>query len=283
MEFRLQRGAAVAAHQRTQDIVEQDTWMLSPMGHYFHTHFLFCYRASSTCICHVPKSYGGECWKLNDTVVILNLIDIYRWFCLSIHKQTCMRHVFYCPINGTVPRAHNGTFSKSCFRISRGLWVGGNRSVVVKSFNQVNKPWVNKNAWYNIVTFSTMGDDTRCNCLGRRVTQLCRVIMNYAFNASAVFNENFLREPELIKEYNQIFEEQLNRGSVEKIPWRNQTRKKAKCTLPTSPRCHPKRPWDNLAEDRVWWISKATWAYFFFEWLSPDWGKLHSSVIQHAD
>ena len=93
----------------------------------------------------------------------------------------------------------------------------------------------------------------------------------------------FLREPELIKEYNQIFEEQLNRGSVEKIPWRNQTRKKAKCTLPTSPRCHPKRPWDNLAEDRVWWISKATWAYFFFEWLSPDWGNFHSSVIQHAD
>ena len=41
------------------------------------------------------------------------------------------------------------------FRISRELWVGVNRSVVVKSSNQVNKSWVNKEAQYSFFTFST--------------------------------------------------------------------------------------------------------------------------------
>ena len=43
-----------------------------------------------------------------------------------------------------------------CFlRISRELWVGVNRSVAVKSLNRVNKPWVNKEAWYSFFAFST--------------------------------------------------------------------------------------------------------------------------------
>ena len=37
---------------------------------------------------------------------------------------------------------------------SNKLWVGVNRSVVVKSLNQVNKLWVNKEAWNSSFTFS---------------------------------------------------------------------------------------------------------------------------------
>ena len=51
-----------------------------------------------------------------------------------------MQHVFYRPTDGTVPRVYNGTFRVCFLRISRELGVGVNRSVVVKSFNQVNKP-----------------------------------------------------------------------------------------------------------------------------------------------
>ena len=39
---------------------------------------------------------------------------------------------------------------------SNKLWVGVNRSVVVKSLNQVNKLWVNKEAWYSSFMFSTV-------------------------------------------------------------------------------------------------------------------------------
>ena len=62
-------------------------------------------------------------------------------------KQTCMRHVFYRPILTT------GRFSVSSFRICRELWVRVYRSVVIKSLNQVNKPWLNKGAWY-LLAFS---------------------------------------------------------------------------------------------------------------------------------
>ena len=68
MEFRPRRDAAVAARQRIEDIVEQDTWMLLAKKHYFHTYFLFCYRVSFICICLVPKSYGesvGNCTIVN--------------------------------------------------------------------------------------------------------------------------------------------------------------------------------------------------------------------------
>ena len=41
------------------------------------------------------------------------------------------------------------------FRINRELWVGVNRNVVIKSSNQVNKSWVNREAWYSSFTFST--------------------------------------------------------------------------------------------------------------------------------
>ena len=61
------------------------------------------------------------CWKLYDTLIILNLIDTYKLFRLSTHNQTnmyaAMRHVFYHPIYGTVPRANNRTFM-CFFRIS---------------------------------------------------------------------------------------------------------------------------------------------------------------------
>ena len=43
-----------------------------------------------------------------------------------------------------------------CFlRISRELWVGVNRSEVAKLLNQGNKSWVDKEAWYSSLTFST--------------------------------------------------------------------------------------------------------------------------------
>ena len=70
VEFRPRRDAAVAALQRLHDIVERDTRILLPKEHYFHTYFFLCYSVSSTCICLVPKSYGGECWKLYDTLIV---------------------------------------------------------------------------------------------------------------------------------------------------------------------------------------------------------------------
>ena len=69
---------------------------------------------------------------------------------LYITKQACMRHVFYRPIYGTVPRAYNGTL---CVFLSNKRRV--NWSVVVKSSNQVNKSWIYKEAWYSFFTFST--------------------------------------------------------------------------------------------------------------------------------
>ena len=103
VEFRPRRDAVVVARQRIQDTVEQDTWMLLPKEHYIHTYFLFCYRVCSTCICLVSKSYGGECWKLYDMLIIPKLIDIYKWFRLPIHNQTNMYaarvsspHIWHC-------------------------------------------------------------------------------------------------------------------------------------------------------------------------------------------
>ena len=61
-----------------------------------------------------------------------------------------MRHVFYRPIYGTVPRAYYGMFCVCFLRISRELWVAVNRSVVVKLSNQVNTSWVNKEAWCSL-------------------------------------------------------------------------------------------------------------------------------------
>ena len=53
------------------------------------------------------------------------LIDIKKWFRLSIHNQTtCMRHVFYRLIYGTVPRAYNGTLSV-CFLSNKPRVVSG--------------------------------------------------------------------------------------------------------------------------------------------------------------
>ena len=54
---------------------------------------------------------------------------------LYITKQTCMQHVFYHPIYGTVPRAYNGTLS--VFPSNKPRVVSGNqpkcRSKIVES------------------------------------------------------------------------------------------------------------------------------------------------------
>ena len=78
-----------------------------------------------------------------------------NFVCLYITKQTCMRHVFYRPMYASVPRTYNGMLNRRFLRISRELRVGVNRSVVAKSFNQVNNSRVNKEAWYSFSTFST--------------------------------------------------------------------------------------------------------------------------------
>ena len=78
-------------------------------------------------------------------------------------KQTCMRHVFYRPILTT------GRFSVSSFRICRELWVGVYRSVVIKSLNQVNKPWPNKEAWY-LLAFSRFRQAETSICEKKNVT-----------------------------------------------------------------------------------------------------------------
>ena len=86
----------------------------------------------------INQDTKGDCWKMCDTLIILYLIDIYKWSrYLYIIKRACLRHVFCRLIYGTVPRAYNGTLSECFFRISRELWVGVNRSVVVKS-------WINR-------------------------------------------------------------------------------------------------------------------------------------------
>ena len=58
---------------------------------------------------------------------------------LHIIKHTCMWHVFYRSIHGTVARTYNGTFNVCPLGISRELCEGVNRSVVVGSLNQGNK------------------------------------------------------------------------------------------------------------------------------------------------
>ena len=67
-------------------------------------------------------------------------------FILYITKQTCMPHMFYRPIYGTVPHPYNGTLSVCFLWMSWELWVGVNQNIVVKSLNQVNKLWVNREA-----------------------------------------------------------------------------------------------------------------------------------------
>ena len=76
-----------------------------------------------------------------------------------------MRHVFYRPIYGTVPRAYYGMFCVCFLRISRELWVGVNRSVVVKLSNQVNTSWVNKEAWYSLFHVFVKGKYEKCSWL----------------------------------------------------------------------------------------------------------------------
>ena len=62
-----------------------------------------------------------------------------------------------------------GRWACVSFLTSRELWVGVNWS---KSLNQVNKPWLNKEAWYSFFTFSTqwrpcqdsVGNHGQTNC-----------------------------------------------------------------------------------------------------------------------
>ena len=73
---------------------------------------------------------------------------------LSIHNQTSIYAArVLSPIYGTVPCVYNRTLSVCFFRICREFW-GVNRSVVVKSLNQVNKSRVNKEARYSVFAFS---------------------------------------------------------------------------------------------------------------------------------
>ena len=72
-----------------------------------------------------------------------------------------------------------------------------------------------------------------------------------------------LKEPELIREYNQIIEEQLSKGIVERVAaekdkweWRR--------TLPSTPRRDTKRPRNNQTEDCVRWFSQAPRTYSAF-------------------
>ena len=95
-----------------------------------------------------------EFWKLYDTLIILDLISFLKWFRLFIHNQTSMyaarvlssriRHCSTC---------FQRDVEKVFLRISRELWVGVNWSkIVVKSLNQVNKSWVNKEAFDTVAT-----------------------------------------------------------------------------------------------------------------------------------
>ena len=117
-------------------------WVVSNRILRFAQRFLGSPRGKN---CNSPEGniWRKVVWRLLETVRYVKfsyLIEIYKWFRLSIHNQTtCMRHVFYRPIYGTVPRAYNGTLSVCFFRRSRELWVGVNRNVVAKSWNQVNK------------------------------------------------------------------------------------------------------------------------------------------------
>ena len=96
------------------------------------------------------------CWKLCDTLIFSNVMNIHTWFRFSRHNQRSIYAVrVLSPIYGTVPCVYNRTLSVCFFRICREFW-GVNRSVVVKSLNQVNKSWVNKEARYSVFAFSTI-------------------------------------------------------------------------------------------------------------------------------
>ena len=83
------------------------------------------------------------CWKLHDTLIVLNLIDIYKWFRLSIHNQTNMYaarvlspHIWHC--STCLPR------DVLCVPLSNKPRVvsGVNRSVVVKIAKSLK--WINR-------------------------------------------------------------------------------------------------------------------------------------------
>ena len=74
------------------------------------------------------------------------------------------------------------------FRISWELWVGVNRSVVVKSSNQVNKSWVNNEAWYSFFTFSKpAGKSCTIPCLTNTLSLnrfICQVYDTFILNSN---------------------------------------------------------------------------------------------------
>ena len=72
-------------------------------------------------------------------LVVIWLTPISDFVYLYISKQSCMRHVFYRPIYGIVPRAYNGTFCACSFLINWKLWVGVNRSVLIESIKWINR------------------------------------------------------------------------------------------------------------------------------------------------
>ena len=57
------------------------------------------------------KVIYGAFWKLYDTLIIPTWLKFISDFVIFHNQTTCMRHVFYRPIYGTVPRAYNGTLS----------------------------------------------------------------------------------------------------------------------------------------------------------------------------
>ena len=116
--------------------------------------FPICLRTT-----HGPN-WKSSCWKPHDALIIFNLTDIYKWFRLSLHNQTNMYaaralspHIWHCCTCLQRDVQWCGFFFFFFFLIKRELWVGVNRSVVIESLNQVNKPWLNKEAWYILSRF----------------------------------------------------------------------------------------------------------------------------------
>ena len=77
------------------------------------------------------------CWKLYDTLIILNSIDIYEGFRLFIHNWANLHAARVCrPIYATVPRAYYGTvsiFPSNKPRIASGSQPKRNSKIVESS------------------------------------------------------------------------------------------------------------------------------------------------------
>ena len=66
----------------------------------------------------------------------------------------------------------------------------------------------------------------------------------------------------------QILEEQLSTGILERFAAEKDNEKKKKGTLPSTPRRDTKRPRNNQTEECVRWFSQARWMYSLIERLT---------------